>query len=69
MRDEQTRINADQLASTACVYVRQSSPGQIRNNLESRYLQGLLKKPVSEAGGTAVQVAAEREPDRRARAR
>ena len=50
MRDEQTRITAGHLARAACVYVRQSSPGQVRNNLESRRLQYGLQTRARELG-------------------
>lgn len=50
MRDEQTKITAGHLARAACVYVRQSSPGQVRNNLESRRLQYGLQSRAKELG-------------------
>ena len=50
MRDEQTRITAGHLARAACVYVRQSSPGQLRENLESRRLQYGLQTRAKELG-------------------
>ena len=36
------KISADQLAKRACVYIRQSTPGQVQNNLESQRLQYAL---------------------------
>ncbi|MCY4382782.1 MAG: recombinase family protein [Nitrospinae bacterium] len=50
MRGEQTRITAGHLARAACVYVRQSSLGQVRNNLESQRLQYGLKARAKELG-------------------
>lgn len=50
MRDEQTKITAGHLARAACVYVRQSSPGQFRNNVESRRLQYGLQTRAKELG-------------------
>src|ERR1700747_2529417 len=35
-------ISADQLAKRACVYIRQSTPGQVKNNLERQRLQYAL---------------------------
>src|ERR1017187_2640984 len=35
-------ITADHLARRACVYVRQSTPGQVQNNLESQRRQYAL---------------------------
>src|SRR3984893_12972615 len=35
-------ITADHLARRACVYVRQSTPGQVQNNLESQQRQYAL---------------------------
>ncbi len=37
-----SKITADHLARRACVYVRQSTPGQVRHNLESQRLQYAL---------------------------
>jgi DNA invertase Pin-like site-specific DNA recombinase len=34
-----SKISADHLARRACVYVRQSSPEQVQNNLESKRCQ------------------------------
>lgn len=50
MRGEQTRITAGHLARAACVYVRQSSLGQVRNNLESQRLQYGLQARAKELG-------------------
>ncbi len=50
MRGEQTKITAGHLARAACVYVRQSSLGQVRNNLESQRLQYGLKARAKELG-------------------
>jgi len=35
-------VTADHLARRACVYVRQSTPGQVQNNLESQRRQYAL---------------------------
>lgn len=37
-----TKITADHLARHACVYIRQSTPGQVQHNLESQRLQYAL---------------------------
>ena len=50
MRGEQAKITAGHLARAACVYVRQSSLGQVRNNLESQRLQYGLKARAKELG-------------------
>ena len=39
MTGDAPKITADHLARAACVYVRQSTPSQVRNNLESKHLQ------------------------------
>ena len=44
------RITADQLSRTAVIYVRQSSPGQIRNNRESTLRQYALTRRAREFG-------------------
>jgi len=36
------KINAEHLARKACVYVRQSTPDQVQNNLESQRRQYAL---------------------------
>ena len=36
------KITADHLARRACVYVRQSTPGQVQHNLESQRRQYAL---------------------------
>jgi len=36
------RITADHLARRACVYIRQSTPGQVQHNLESQRLRYAL---------------------------
>jgi DNA invertase Pin-like site-specific DNA recombinase len=37
-----TKITADHLARHACVYIRQSTPGQVQHNLESQRRQYAL---------------------------
>jgi hypothetical protein len=37
-----SKITADHLSHAACVYIRQSSPGQLQNNHESRRRQYAL---------------------------
>lgn len=34
-----SKITADHLARRACIYIRQSTPDQVRHNLESQRLQ------------------------------
>lgn len=36
------KINTEHLARRACVYIRQSTPGQVQNNLESQRRQYAL---------------------------
>ncbi len=39
MNDTNPKITADHLARRACVYIRQSTPDQVRYNLESKRRQ------------------------------
>ena len=55
MTDDGSRITADHLARAACVYVRQSSPDQVRHNLESQHLQYALQTRAREPGWHAVE--------------
>ena len=55
MTGEGSRITAAHLARAACVYVRQSSPGQVRHNLESQHLQYALQTRARELGWHAVE--------------
>lgn len=55
MRGEGNRITAAHLARAACVYVRQSSLGQVRHNLESQHLQYALQTRARELGWHAVE--------------
>src|SRR5215471_14466807 len=50
------KISADQLARRACVYIRQSTPGQVQNNLESQRLQYGLVERARELGWAEVDV-------------
>ena len=50
MTGDGTRITAGHLVRAACVYVRQSTPGQVRNNLESKRLQYALQTRAKELG-------------------
>ena len=51
-----TRITPDHLSRTAWVYVRQSTPGQVRHNLESRGRQYALKDRAHQLGWGEVVV-------------
>ena len=55
MTGEGSRITAAHLARAACVYVRQSSPGQVRHNIESQHLQYDLQNRARELGWHAVE--------------
>ena len=55
MTGDGTRITAGHLARPACVYVRQSTPGQVRHNLESQHLQYALQTRARELGWRAVE--------------
>ena len=50
------KISTDQLAKRACVYIRQSTPGQVQNNLESQRLQYGLVDRARELGWAEVDV-------------
>ena len=50
------KISADHLARKACVYIRQSTPGQVRNNLESQRLQYALVDRARQLGWVEVEV-------------
>ena len=50
------KISADQLAKRACVYIRQSTPGQVQNNLESERLQYALVDRARQLGWAEVDV-------------
>ena len=56
MTGDGTKITAGHLARAACVYVRQSSPGQVRNNLESQHLQYGLQTHAKGLGWRTVEV-------------
>src|ERR1700682_491239 len=49
-------ITADHLARRACVYVRQSTPGQVQNNLESQRRQYALVDRARSLGWQDVDV-------------
>lgn len=51
-----SKISADHLARRACVYVRQSTPGQVQNNLESKRIQYALADRARQLGWTEVEV-------------
>ena len=51
-----SKINSNHLAKKAIVYLRQSSPGQVKNNLESQRLQYALVDRAKGLGFTQVQV-------------
>lgn len=50
------KIQAEHLARTAFVYLRQSSPGQVRNNTESQRLQYALAQRAQGLGFERVQI-------------
>ena len=50
------KINAEHLARRACVYVRQSTPGQVQNNLESQRRQYALVDHARALGWQDVEV-------------
>ena len=49
-------ISADHLARRACVYIRQSTPGQVQNNLESQRRQYALADRARQLGWTEVEI-------------
>lgn len=49
-------ISADHLARRACVYIRQSTPGQVQNNLESQRRQYALADRAKQLGWTDVEI-------------
>ena len=51
-----SKINAYHLAKKAIIYLRQSSPGQVKNNLESQRLQYALADRARALGFTQVEV-------------
>ena len=55
MTGNETKITAGHLARPACVYVRQSTPGQVRNNRESQHLQYGLRARANELGWQTVE--------------
>jgi DNA invertase Pin-like site-specific DNA recombinase len=50
------KITAEHLARRACVYLRQSTPGQVKNNLESQRLQYSLVERARRLGWQEVEV-------------
>ena len=46
------KISADHLALKACVYIRQSTPEQVHNNLESKRMQYALADRARQLGWT-----------------
>src|SRR5215210_4522823 len=51
-----SKIAAEHLSRQACVYVRQSTPDQVQNNLESQRRQYALVDRAKELGWEQVQV-------------
>jgi DNA invertase Pin-like site-specific DNA recombinase len=51
-----SKIQAEHLSRTACVYIRQSTPGQVRHNSESRRLQYALAQRAQALGFEHIQV-------------
>ena len=56
MNDINDKMNASHLKRRALVYVRQSSPSQVQNNLESQRRQYALKQRATDLGFAEVQV-------------
>lgn len=50
------KITAEHLQRTAYIYIRQSTPGQVRNNQESRRRQYALKDHAKQLGWSSVEV-------------
>jgi DNA invertase Pin-like site-specific DNA recombinase len=50
------KINAEHLARRACVYIRQSTPGQVQNNLESQRRQYALADRARALGWQNIEV-------------
>lgn len=51
-----SKITAEHLARRACVYLRQSTPGQVKNNRESQRLQYALVERARELGWPEAEV-------------
>ena len=51
-----SKIGADHLARRACVYIRQSTPDQVQNNLESQRRQYALADRAKELGWADIEV-------------
>lgn len=51
-----SKISADHLSRQAYVYVRQSTPGQVKNHLESKQLQYALTERATQLGWQAAKV-------------
>ena len=51
-----SKISAEHLRRQAYVYVRQSTPGQVKNHLESRQLQYALAERATQLGWQAATV-------------
>jgi DNA invertase Pin-like site-specific DNA recombinase len=51
-----SKITADHLSRKACVYIRQSTPGQVQHNLESQRLQYGLADRARQLGWADVDV-------------
>jgi len=56
MTGESTKITASHLARAACIYIRQSSSEQVRNNLESQRLQYSLQDHAKALGWQKVEM-------------
>lgn len=50
------KIKVEHLGRMAAVYVRQSSPGQVRNNLEGQRLQYAMKNRIADLGWSAKSI-------------
>src|SRR5438445_259845 len=55
-RTSMNKITADHLARRACVYIRQSTPGQVQHNLESKRGQYALADRAKQLGWDEVEI-------------
>ena len=55
-RSAMSKITAEHLSRRACVYVRQSTPDQVQNNLESQRRQYALVDRARQLGWQQVEV-------------
>lgn len=53
-----SKVTSEHLARRACVYIRQSTPDQVQNNLESQRRQYALVDRARQLGWEQVEIAA-----------